>query len=226
MKLNQKFCEPADIVWIKQHYTKEIDVFPHKADDCIFKSFAIYDYILNDYFGPRNKIIDCGAAQSPLGLLFSPIFDRVEVIDNEQISEIKKENVFPFLSDFFDYFPQQPDESYDVVVDCCAMTHFAFDEISNYGLRRIANLIKKKLRKTGVFIMSSDVLSSTAKQTNTLKQYILPSEIINIFFAEGLILTSQFNYQSDNDVQVVKVGWNGIENFVLNYCNFVFQNQQ
>ena len=49
MNLNLKYCESNDVSFIHEKYKNIIEIFVTKSDDCLFKNFSIYDFIMDKY---------------------------------------------------------------------------------------------------------------------------------------------------------------------------------
>ena len=98
------------------------------------------------------------------------------------------------LGDVLYELKEIPDESIDVFIDSCAVTHFdPKGYYENKGWRDVAYGVSRALKSGGRFILSSDVdLSATGGE------FITPQRIIDIMKENGLELTSPFVVTDNN----------------------------
>ena len=92
------------------------------------------------------------------------------------------------LGDVLYEFKEIPDESVDVFIDSCAVTHFdPKGYYENKGWKEVAYGVSRALKSGGRFILSSDVdLYARGGE------FITPQRIIEIMKENGLDLTSPF----------------------------------
>jgi 2-polyprenyl-3-methyl-5-hydroxy-6-metoxy-1,4-benzoquinol methylase len=222
MNLNFKYCESNDITFIQEKYKNIIEMFVTKSDDCLFKNFSIYDFIIkNNLFG--KKCMDIGAGTSGLGYILCDRFEEVIIVDMAEKNNFHHKNLKHIRANFFEYADILEDNSFDLIVESCAITHFEHNTEENTGLQKCASIIQRILKPDSYFIMSSDVISEDSTDTVGQKEFIKASEIINIFANNGLKLINTFNYNTINNNCVIKLNYNKNLNFTLNYANFVFK---
>lgn len=220
--MNLKYCELSDLDYIKKTYDNHIKMFVTKTDDCLFKNFSIYDFIVKNNLS--GKIcMDIGAGTSGLGYILCDRFEEVIIVDMEEKNNFNHKNLKHVRANFFEYAHILEDNSFDLIVESCAITHFEHNKKENIGLHKCAKIIQRILKPNSYFIMSSDVLLENSLDTEGQKEYIKVSEIINIFSNNNLKLINPFNYESINNDCFVKLNYNNNPNFTLNHANFIFK---
>lgn len=220
--MNLKYCEKSDIDFIHQNYKDVIKIFVTKSDDCLFKNFSIYDFLI------KNKItgktcLDIGAGTSALGYLLCEHFEKVYIVDMAEPNQFKHENLIHVRDDFFNYSKTIPDNFFDTIVESCAITHFEHNKEENTGIKKCAEQINRLLKPNGYFVMSSDVILEDSKENVGQKEFIKASEIIQIFESNNLKLIKPFNYATKDGGCTVKIHYNNNPNFTLNYANMIFK---
>lgn len=173
--------------------------------DAIFKYATIIDF-----FKTINTNIDTllepGCQVSSLSVYISKTYNvkKTHLFDYDNVSGLNIKSIQETLfklnnlttdvnfygGDFFSQIIKIPDYSVDVVIDGCSITHFCGnDSIKNAGLnswRKTVNVLYKKLKKGGYFIISSDVkYDENISKTNSDGEFIYPQDIINVFINEG-----------------------------------------
>ena len=175
--------------------------FPHRDlwydhDDAILKWISILREFKS--IGRNNlKVVDLGAGPASLPHIISSLGHDVTAIDIADIDHLVQQSLVKMvLGDVLYELKEIPDESIDVFIDSCAVTHFdpkAYYE--NKGWREVACGVSRALKSGGRFILSSDVdLYATGGE------FITPQRIIEIMKENGLDLTSPF-VVTDNDLK-------------------------
>lgn len=85
------------------------------------------------------------------------------------------------------------DNYYDVVMDGCAIIHFkpeSVDDIENVGLYKAAKNIYKKLKKDGIFVISSDMNNNVEPPT---AEWLKPQTFVRIVQKAGFELIGDTN---------------------------------
>lgn len=220
--MNLKYCETSDLNYIKQTYEELIKLFVTKSDDCLFKNFSIYDFILKSNLSGK-RCMDVGAGTSGLGYLLCERFDEVIIVDIAENNNFSHKNLNHVRANFFEYASNLEDNSFDLIVESCAITHFEYNEKENTGLQKCAKIIQRILKPNSYFLMSSDVLSENSLDSEGQKQYIKVSQMIDIFSNNNLKLINSFDYNSFDNNCFVKLYYNNNTNFTLNHANFIFK---
>ena len=121
----------------------------------------------------------------------------VTAIDIADIDHLVQQSLVRMvLGDVLYELKEIPDESIDVFIDSCAVTHFdPKGYYENKGWGEVAYGVSRSLKSGGRFILSSDV-----DMTATGGEFITPQRIIDIMKENGLELTSPF-VVTDNDLK-------------------------
>ena len=170
--------------------------FPHRDlwydhDDAILKWISILREF-KSIGGENLKVVDLGAGPASLPHIISSLGHDVTAIDIADIDHLINQSLVKMvLGDVLYELKEIPDESVDVFIDSCAVTHFA--PSGNSGWKQVAEGVSRALKSGGSFILSSDVdLNATDGE------FITPQRIIDIMKDSGLELTSPFVVTNNN----------------------------
>jgi len=170
--------------------------FPHRDlwynhDDAILKWISILREF-KSIGGENLKVVDLGAGPASLPHIISSLGHDVTAIDIADIDHLVNQSLVKMvLGDVLYELKEIPDESVDVFIDSCAVTHFA--PSGNSGWKQVAEGVSRALKSGGSFILSSDVdLNATDGE------FITPQRIIDIMKDSGLELTSPFVVTNNN----------------------------
>jgi len=190
----QEFYEEVD----KEDYRTK---FPHRDlwydhDDAILKWISILREF-KSIGGSNLKVVDLGAGPASLPHIISSLGHDVTAIDIADIDHLVQQSLVKMvLGDVLYELKEIPDESVDVFIDSCAVTHFdPKGYYENRGWKDVAYGVSRSLKSGGRFILSSDV-DLYAKGG----EFITPQRIIEIMKENGLDLTSPF-VVTDNDLK-------------------------
>jgi hypothetical protein len=222
MKMNLKYCQREDLDYLKQKYQKEIEHLYLKNDDCTYKNFIIYDFVLNSD-GGRDKFVDCGSGPSPLAWLLCDYFKDGYMIDVSVKNPFQKPNLHHNIDDFFSYMETHDDDSIDYALDGCSITHFEYNSKSNTGLLKAADVLYRKVKKGGYLVIASDVLSHFDQSNHDQGEFITVKDMIDIYESKGFKLIGDFDYNSLNEEYVIDLEYHGISRFNLAYSNLIFK---
>ena len=175
--------------------------FPHRDlwydhDDAILKWISILREF-KSIGGSNLKVVDLGAGPASLPHIISSLGHDVTAIDIADIDHLVQQSLVKMvLGDVLYELKEIPDESVDVFIDSCAVTHFdPKGYYENKGWREVAYGVSRALKSGGRFILSSDVdLYARGGE------FITPQRIIEILKENGLDLTSPF-VVTDNDLK-------------------------
>ena len=175
--------------------------FPHRDlwydhDDAILKWISILREF-KSIGGNNLKVVDLGAGPASLPHIISSLGHDVTAIDIADIDHLVQQSLLKMVLGYVLYeLKEIPDESVDVFIDSCAVTHFdPKGYYENQGWREVAYGVSRALKSGGRFILSSDVdLYATGGE------FITPQRIIEIMKENGLDLTSPF-VVTDNDLK-------------------------
>ena len=175
--------------------------FPHRDlwydhDDAILKWISILREF-KSIGGSNLKVVDLGAGPASLPHIISSLGHDVTAIDIADIDHLVQQSLVKMvLGDVLYELKEIPDESVDVFIDSCAVTHFdPKGYYENKGWREVAYGVSRALKSGGRFILSSD-----ADLYATGGELITPQRIIEIMKENGLDLTTPF-VVSDNDLK-------------------------
>ena len=188
-------------------FYKEVDredyrtKFPHRDlwydhDDAILKWISILREF-KSIGGSNLKVVDLGAGPASLPHIISSLGHDVTAIDIADIDHLVQQSLVKMvLGDVLYELKEIPDESVDVFIDSCAVTHFdPKGYYENKGWKEVAYGVSRALKSGGRFILSSDVdLYARGGE------FITPQRIIEIMKENGLDLTSPF-VVADNDLK-------------------------
>ena len=175
--------------------------FPHRDlwydhDDAILKWISILREF-KSIGGSNLKVVDLGAGPASLPHIISSLGHDVTAIDIADIDHLVQQSLVKMvLGDVLYELKEIPDESIDVFIDSCAVTHFdPKGYYENKGWKEVAYGVSRALKSGGRFILSSDVdLYARGGE------FITPQRIIEIMKENGLDLTSPF-VVTDNDLK-------------------------
>ena len=175
--------------------------FPHRDlwydhDDAILKWISILREF-KSIGGSNLKVVDLGAGPASLPHIISSLGHDVTAIDIADIDHLVQQSLVKMvLGDVLYELKEIPDESVDVFIDSCAVTHFdPKGYYENKGWKEVAYGVSRALKSGGRFILSSDVdLYARGGE------FITPQRIIEIMKENGLDLTSPF-VVTDNDLK-------------------------
>ena len=189
-----EFYEEVD----KEDYRTKI---PHRDlwydhDDAILKWISILREF-KSIGGSNLKVVDLGAGPASLPHIISSLGHDVTAIDIADIDHLVQQSLVKMvLGDVLYELKEIPDDSVDVFIDSCAVTHFdPKGYYENKGWKEVAYGVSRALKSGGRFILSSDVdLYARGGE------FITPQRIIEIMKENGLDLTSPF-VVTDNDLK-------------------------
>ena len=173
--------------------------FPHRDlwydhDDAILKWISILREF-KSIGGSNLKVVDLGAGPASLPHIISSLGHDVTAIDIADIDHLVQQSLVKMvLGDVLYELKEIPDESVDVFIDSCAVTHFdPKGYYENKGWKEVAYGGSRALKFGGRFILSSDVdLYARGGE------FITPQRIIEIMKENGLDLTSPFVVTDNN----------------------------
>lgn len=217
-----KYCEKKDLEYLRERYKEEIQNLYLKNDDCTYKNFVIYDFVLNSD-GGREKFVDCGSGPSPLAWLLCDFFKEGHMIDISVKNHFRKENLHHNIGDFFSYMETHDDNSIDYALDGCSIIHFEYSKDRNSGLEKAAEVLSRKIKPGGYLVIASDVIPHLSTSYHGQSEFLKVDDMIKIYEDRGLKLIGDFNYDTINDEFVIDLEYHGISRFNLTYCNIIFK---
>ena len=219
MNIENRLITNEDVKLIKNYRDERglVEKYVHpngtwRNDDATIKWTG--SEIIFDKLGKEGmKVVDLGAGDGPVAHMISNKgYDVVGV-------DVK---IWPFgyqslavmvTKDAIEFVKEYEDNSVDIFMDGCAVTHFndSSDENSpNKGWRSIFEALKRVLKPGGYFICFSDIQLGTETVTG---EFIIPEDIVRMAEESGLTLTSEYNYSRD-DRFIHSIGL-GVASFVF-----------
>jgi len=219
MNIENRLITNEDVKLIKKYRDERglVEKYVHpngtwRNDDATIKwtgSEIIFDKLAKE----GMKVVDLGAGDGPVAHMISNKgYDVVGV-------DVK---IWPFgyqslavmvTKDAIEFVKEYEDNSVDIFMDGCAVTHFndSSDENSpNKGWRSIFEALKRVMKPGGYFICFSDIQLGTETVTG---EFIIPEDIVRMAEESGLTLTSEYNYSRD-DRFIHSIGL-GVASFVF-----------
>jgi len=219
MNIENRLITNKDVELIKKYRDERglVEKYVHpngtwRNDDATIKWTG--SEIIFDKLGKEGmKVVDLGAGDGPVAHMISNKgYDVVGV-------DVK---IWPFgyqslavmvTKDAIEFVREYEDNSVDIFMDGCAVTHFndsSDENTPNKGWRSIFEALKRVMKSGGYFICFSDIQLGTETVTG---EFIIPEDIVRMAEESGLILTSEYNYSRD-DSFVHSIGL-GVASFVF-----------
>jgi len=219
MNIENRLITNEDVKLIKNYRDERglVEKYVHpngtwRNDDATIKwtgSEIIFDKLGKD----GMKVVDLGAGDGPVAHMISNKgYDVVGV-------DVK---IWPFgyqslavmvTKDAIEFVKEYEDNSVDIFMDGCAVTHFndsSDENTPNKGWRSIFEALKRVMKPGGYFICFSDIQLGTETVTG---EFIIPEDIVRMAEESGLTLTSEYNYSRD-DRFIHSIGL-GVASFVF-----------
>ena len=219
MNIENRLITNEDVKLIKNYRDERglVEKYVHpngtwRNDDATIKwtgSEIIFDKLAKD----GMKVVDLGAGDGPVAHMISNKgYDVVGV-------DVK---IWPFgyqslavmvTKDAIEFVKEYEDNSVDIFMDGCAVTHFndsSDENTPNKGWRSIFEALKRVMKPGGYFICFSDIQLGTETVTG---EFIIPEDIVRMGEESGLTLTSEYNYSRD-DRFIHSIGL-GVASFVF-----------
>jgi len=219
MNIENRLITNEDVELIKKYRDEQglVENYAHpngtwRNDDATIKwvgSALIFDKLARK----GMRVVDLGAGDGPVAHMIADRgYDVVGV-------DVK---IWPFgyqslavmvTKDAIEFVREYDDNSVDIFMDGCAVTHFndsGDEETPNRGWRSIFEALKRVMKPGGYFICFSDIQLGTETVTG---EFIIPEDIVRMAEESGLILTSEYNYSRD-DSFVHSIGL-GVASFVF-----------
>ena len=176
-----------------------------RNDDATIKwagSAIIFDKIAygksQDFIKDGVKVVDLGAGDGPVAHMISHRGYDVVGVDVKPWNFAYQSLAVMVTKDAIEFVREYEDNSVDIFMDGCAVTHFndsGDEETPNRGWRSIFEALKRVMKPGGYFICFSDIQLGTETVTG---EFIIPEDIVRMAEESGLILTSEYNYSRDD----------------------------
>jgi SAM-dependent methyltransferase len=188
--------------------------FPHRdlwgKDDAILKWISVVREFKKIKTKKKLKVVDLGAGDGCTPHIIASLGHDVTAIDIANISHFCTNSLVKMiLNDALLEIKEMEDDTVDVFIDVCAVTHFNTSPGENYGnlgWKNVADQVFRVLKPKGKFIISSDV-----NILNDEGEYIKPQKLIEIVESSGLKLCGEYEVESEET------------DFNINYSNHTLQ---
>jgi hypothetical protein len=194
-------------------YLQLVDKNPYHNDQH-FKYGTIAEYVhkivtlnQNDESFKINSLLEPGCAYCELSAYLSNKYDiknvflfdfnivsGIDIFERQQLffnSHKAKTNLVFKHGDFFSRIAEVPNNSIDLIIDGCSVTHFCGnDSVINSGINsweKAATFFNEKLKPNGYVVISTDIKDSNDLEnaTGSLSEFVYPRDIVNIFINHG-----------------------------------------
>ena len=182
-------------------------------DDATIKwagSEIIFDKLGRD----GMRVVDLGAGDGPVAHMIANKGYDVVGVDVKPWSFGYQSLAVMVTKDAIEFVREYEDNSVDIFMDGCAVTHFndsSDENTPNKGWRSIFEALKRVMKPGGYFICFSVIVVGTETVTG---EFIIPEDIVRMAEESGLILTSEYNY-SRNDLFIHSHQGLGVASFVF-----------
>ena len=183
-----------------------------RNDDATIKwagSMIIFDKLAKK----GMRVVDLGAGDGPVAHMIADRGYNIVGVDVKAWDFPYQSLAVMVTKDAIEFVREYEDNSVDIFMDGCAVTHFndsGDEETPNRGWRSIFEALKRVMKPGGYFICFSDIVVGTETVTG---EFIIPEDIVRMAEESGLILTSEYNY-SRNDLFIHARGL-GVASFVF-----------
>ena len=143
------------------------------------------------------RVVDLGAGDGPVAHMIADRGYDVVGVDVKPWSFGYQSLAVMVTKDAIEFVREYEDNSVDIFMDGCAVTHFndsGDEETPNRGWRSIFEALKRVMKPGGYFICFSDIQCGDP----CIGEFIIPEDIVRMAEESGLILTSEYNYSRDD----------------------------
>ena len=171
-------------------------VHPHGTwgnDDATIKwvgSALIFDKLARK----GMRVVDLGAGDGPVAHMIADRGYDVVGVDVKPWSFGYQSLAVMVTKDAIEFVREYEDNSVDIFMDGCAVTHFndsGDEETPNRGWRSIFEALKRVMKPGGYFICFSDIQCG---DETVIGEFIRPEDIVRMAEESGLTLTSDYYY--------------------------------
>ena len=219
MNIENRLLTKEDVELIKKYRDERglVEKYKHpnetwRNDDATIKwtgSEIIFDKLAKE----GMKVVDLGAGDGPVAHMISNKGYDVVGVDVKAWDFGYQSLAVMVTKDAIEFVREYEDNSVDIFMDGCAVTHFndsSDENTPNKGWRSIFEALKRVMKPGGYFICFSDIVVGTETVTG---EFIIPEDIVRMAEESGLILTSEYNYSRD-DCFIHSIGL-GVASFVF-----------
>ena len=140
------------------------------------------------------RVVDLGAGDGPVAHMIADRGYDVVGVDVKPWSFGYQSLAVMVTKDAIEFVREYEDNSVDIFMDGCAVTHFndsGDEETPNRGWRSIFEALKRVMKPGGYFICFSDIQCG---DETVIGEFIRPEDIVRMAEESGLTLTSDYYY--------------------------------
>ena len=168
-----------------------------RNDDATIKwagSMIIFDKLAKK----GMRVVDLGAGDGPVAHMIADRGYNIVGVDVKSWDFPYQSLAVMVTKDAIEFVREYEDNSVDIFMDGCAVTHFndsGDEETPNRGWRSIFEAVKRVMKPGGYFICFSDIQCG---DEIVIGEFIRPEDIVRMAEESGLILISEYNYSRDD----------------------------
>ena len=140
------------------------------------------------------RVVDLGAGDGPVAHMIADRGYDVVGVDVQSWSFGYQSLAVMVTKDAIEFVREYEDNSVDIFMDGCAVTHFndsGDEQTPNRGWRSIFEALKRVMKPGGYFICFSDIQCG---DETVIGEFIRPEDIVRMAEESGLTLTSDYYY--------------------------------
>ena len=164
-----------------------------RKDDATIKwagSMIIFDKLAKK----GMRVVDLGAGDGPVAHMIADRGYNIVGVDVKAWDFPYQSLAVMVTKDAIEFVREYEDNSVDIFMDGCAVTHFndsGDEETPNRGWRSIFEALKRVMKPGGYFICFSDI---KCDDQTVIGEFIRPEDIVRMAEESGLTLTSDYYY--------------------------------
>ena len=164
-----------------------------RNDDATIKwagSMIIFDKLAKK----GMRVVDLGAGDGPVAHMIADRGYNVVGVDVKSWDFPYQSLAVMVTKDAIEFVREYEDNSVDIFMDGCAVTHFndsGDEKTPNRGWRSIFEALKRVMKPGGYFICFSDIRCG---DETVIGEFIRPEDIVRMAEESGLTLTSDYHY--------------------------------
>ena len=140
------------------------------------------------------RVVDLGAGDGPVAHMIADRGYNIVGVDVKAWDFPYQSLAVMVTKDAIEFVREYEDNSVDIFMDGCAVTHFndsGDEETPNRGWRSIFEALKRVMKPGGYFICFSDI---KCDDQTVIGEFIRPEDIVRMAEESGLTLTSDYYY--------------------------------
>ena len=161
------------------------------------------------------KVVDLGAGQGPICHIIADMGYDVVGVDIKPWAYPYQSLVRMVIKDGVEFLEDYEDESVDIFIDGCAVTHFDTRHNAstpNLGWKSVFKNVARVMKPNGHFIVTSDILMGD----DYTGEFIAPEQILQMAEEFGLTCTTEFDNSREGAMSRLEDAGNmGVANFLF-----------